>query len=86
MTTHPHPPEASRGEFETCYLQFGLRVRQIREALGLTQDDLRKRVNMSSGSIANIETGKQRILLDDVQKFSNALGCTPKHLLRGIYT
>jgi len=40
---------------------------------------------LTRGSIANIELGKQRILLHDVQRFSDAFGISPKVLLRGIW-
>lgn len=35
---------------------------------------------------AKIETGRQRLLLDDVEKFAAAFGTTPKNLMRGIWT
>lgn len=72
-------------EIEAVYRAFGCRVEMIRQTLGLTQDDLCKRVKLSRASIANIETGRQRILLDDVQKFADALGTTPKGMLKGIW-
>jgi transcriptional regulator with XRE-family HTH domain len=70
---------------EPIYILFGARVVQIRDALGLTQDELRQRIGLSRGSIANIETGRQRILLADVERFARALGTTPKNLMRGIW-
>jgi transcriptional regulator with XRE-family HTH domain len=70
---------------EACHAALGMRIRLIREALGLSQDELSKRVNLRRASIANIETGRQRFLLDGVEDFARALGTTPKHLLKGIW-
>ena len=75
----------SKKPIESCYLAIGVRIRMIRDALGLTQEDLSKRCGLERTSIANIEAGRQRILLDDVERFSTALGTTPKHLLKGIW-
>ncbi len=75
-----------REPIQLCYRQFGLRVEQLRGALGWTQEELAKKVGLERTSIVNIEGGKQRVLLDDVEKFSAAFGTTPKHLLKGIWT
>ncbi len=37
---------------EPCYLLFGARVQQVRDALGLTQDELAKKVQLTRASIA----------------------------------
>jgi len=76
----------AKKEMETVYLQFGLRVKQLRESLGWKQEDIATKVGLTRASIANIESGKQRVLLDDVTKFARAFGCTEKHLMRGIWT
>jgi transcriptional regulator with XRE-family HTH domain len=70
---------------EACHSMVGLRVRQIREAIGITQGDLAKRVGLDRTSIANAETGRQRFLLDTVERYARALGTTPKALMKGIW-
>jgi transcriptional regulator with XRE-family HTH domain len=70
---------------EACHCSVGLRIRQIREALGLSQDDLAKRVGLKRVSVTNTEIGRQRLLLDGVERYAVALGTTPKHLLKGIW-
>ena len=70
---------------EACHIALGARVRLIREAIGLTQEDLAVRVKLKRASIASIEIGRQRFLLDTVEDFARALGTTPKHLLKGIW-
>lgn len=71
---------------EPCYRLFGARVEQVRQLLGRTQEEVAASLKMSRGSLANIEAGKQRILLDDVENFAKVLGSTPKALMRGIWT
>ena len=71
---------------EPVYRLFGAKIEQLRTILGWKQEDLAKKVCLSRGSIANIESGKQRILLADVEKFASAFQTTPKQLMRGIWT
>lgn len=63
---------------ERSYVLFGEFVRGRRKQLGLTQMELSERVEYSRATIANIETGRQRVLLDDVMKFAKALEVSPK--------
>ncbi len=70
---------------EACHQAVGTRIRMIREALGMTQEELATRVGYVRPSIVNIELGKQRLLLNTVEDFARALGTTPKHLLRGVW-
>lgn len=70
---------------EACHISVGVRIRMIRETLGLSQGDLAKRVGLQRVSVTNIEVGRQRLLLDGIERFATALGTTPKHLLKGIW-
>lgn len=70
---------------EPVYRLLGARIEQMRTLLGWTQLELAKKVKMSRGSIANIELGRQRLLLADVEKFCAAFQSTPKAMLRGIW-
>lgn len=72
---------------ELVHRQVGLRIESIRTALGLSQEELARRSNkFSRASIASMETGRQRFLLDGVEEIAKALGTTPKHLMKGIWT
>lgn len=55
------------------YVQFGALVRRRRRALELTQDELSGRLGVSRGALANIETGRQNILLHQLYRFATAL-------------
>jgi transcriptional regulator with XRE-family HTH domain len=70
---------------ETIYRQFGAKIEAMRAALGVSQDELAKRVGLTRTSITNIESGKQRILLADVERFAVAFNSSPRHLLKGIW-
>lgn len=70
---------------ESCHAMVGMRIRRIREMLGITQDDLAKRVGLKRVSVTNTEMGRQRLLLDGVERYAEALGTTPKALLKGIW-
>ena len=70
---------------ETCHKLVGLRILHMREVLGITQADLAKRVGLQRASVANTEVGRQRLLLDGIERYAKALGTTPKHLMKGIW-
>lgn len=70
---------------EACHMAVGTRIRMVREALGLSQEDIGTRCGLSRTSITNIEAGRQRMLLDDIEKLAAAVGTTPKHLLKGVW-
>ena len=73
-------------ECEPVYRMLGAAIQRTRDALGWTQDDLAQRVGLTRTSITNIEAGRQRVLLHDVEKIAVAFQTTPKALLRGIWT
>ena len=70
---------------EACHVSLGARIRIMREMLGLTQQELSKRVGLERASVANAEIGRQRLLLDGVERYAAALGTTPKQLMKGIW-
>ncbi len=71
---------------ETIYAAIGLRVRYIREAVGMTQDELAKKIGRSRTVVVNFETGKERCMLHTIEEMAKALNTSPKHLLRGLWT
>jgi DNA-binding XRE family transcriptional regulator len=71
---------------EPVYGLVALKIRHVRETLGMSQEDLAKRIGYTRTSIVNIECGRQRLPLHQVEEIARALGVTTKHLLRGIWT
>lgn len=75
-----NPPafDARRHPF---YARLGRKIKEARYILMLTQDELAQKVKMSRGSIANIETGRQQMLLHQLKEFAKALKLDARDLL-----
>ncbi|MCG8594179.1 MAG: helix-turn-helix domain-containing protein [Kiloniellales bacterium] len=58
---------------EKIYENLGLRIRDLRKALGRTQDQLAKQVGISRASLANIEAGRQQVLVHHLFGIADAL-------------
>lgn len=68
--------------YETSlYTAFGARLRQARRQMGLTQEQLGKRVGLTRTSITNIERGEQRPPLHIIFQLAAAIAVEPRDLL-----
>ena len=67
----PHP----------VYTQIGALIRQRRKQLNLKQLNLAATLGISRGSLANVETGRQGILVHQLYRFAEALEMSPGDLL-----
>lgn len=76
----PSPP----WQCEQPYVLFGEAVRARRLQLHLTQQELSAALGYSRASIANIEIGRQRVLLSDVFDFATALKIRPRALFDAV--
>jgi transcriptional regulator with XRE-family HTH domain len=56
---------------------IGLRLKELREAAGLTQPQLAERTGLSRAGVAHIEQGLRRPTWDTITKLAAALGVTP---------
>lgn len=63
------------------YLELGIRVRRIREARGIRQEDLASKIGVSRSSIANIERGQQFAPVHVLLGLAEALDVEMKELL-----
>lgn len=70
---------------ERVYVKIGERVRARRKRIGLTQFRLAHRLGISRPALANIEVGRQRVMIHDVKAFAKALGTKPHLMMRGIW-
>lgn len=69
---------------EPVYVSFGELVKARRIALGWTQADLAEQVGLARASIANIELGRQRVLLSDLFDFAQAFGVSPRTIFNAL--
>lgn len=60
---------------KAIYKAFGKAVAARRKTLELTQSDLASRIGVSRASVANIESGRQSVLLHHVYALASALEC-----------
>lgn len=60
-------------EMANLYRELGARIRSRRRALDFTQANLAARLGISRGALANIETGRQQVLLHQLYRFAAAL-------------
>lgn len=78
----PHSGPVARGEAaEAFYAALGRRIRAARDGARFTQDQLAGRVGLTRSSIANTETGRQKIPVHLLVAIADALGVDPCALL-----
>ena len=65
-------------------VEFGLRVRASRDALGWTQEGLGEAAAMHPTYVGDTERGERNISLDGILRLSKALGVRPGDLLDGL--
>ena len=63
------------------YWTIGAAVRRARDRAGLTQEDVAKRVGFKRTSLANIESGRQRLPIATLYDLADALGVQATSLL-----
>ena len=66
---------------DPVYKQIGEIIKSRRKTLGHKQEYLASKLGMSRGALANIETGRQRILVHQLYKFADVLELKPFDLL-----
>jgi transcriptional regulator with XRE-family HTH domain len=55
------------------YRNLGRRIKELRRSLRQTQDQLAKQINISRASLANIEAGRQQVLVHHLFALAAAL-------------
>ncbi len=61
---------------------IGKRIKEVRIELGLSQEELAKRLGLKSKStICKIETGEDNLSMRSIQKYAKALGCDSSYLI-----
>lgn len=63
---------------------FGERVRQLRQAKSLSQEQLAELAGLHRNYIGGIERGERNISLLNILRLAKALDITPSQLLKGL--
>jgi transcriptional regulator with XRE-family HTH domain len=63
------------------YREIGKRIQRWRKAKDMKQQTLAKELGISRGSLANIETGKQSVLVHQIYNFARVLKVKPHDFL-----
>lgn len=69
---------------ESLYGEVGQRIRAARKAIGMSQELLALSIGVSRASVANIEAGRQGLLLRVLVSIAAALGIEPCMLLQNV--
>src|SRR5580658_401939 len=65
---------------------IGDRIREIREARKMTQDQLAEKSTISKGFLSDVENNKRNVSSENLLRIANVLGASLDYLLRGATT
>ena len=68
---------APRTELPVASASSPNRIRELREAAGLTLSELAAKVGTTNQQISHLELGKRQLTVDWLRKLGSALGCHP---------
>ncbi len=57
-------------------VQIGLRIKELRAEADLSQDELAYSIDMARSYLAEIETGKRNVSIQNLERIANGLGIT----------
>lgn len=63
---------------ENIKKKFGGRLRQIRQNMGLSQEELAHLCNLDRSYVGGVERGERNISLVNIHKIANALNISPR--------
>lgn len=70
---------------EINYAELGIKIKEIRQSRGLTQDDLAELVGCNTSHISNIENDHTKVSLNVLLAIANALDTSIDYLLSEQY-
>ncbi len=70
---------------EIDYAQLGIKIKEIRQSKGLTQDILAEMVSCNTSHISNIENNHTKVSLNVLLAIANALNTSIDYLLSNQY-
>lgn len=72
--------ERGRGTFYPHRVAFGRRIRELREARGLSQEKLADLAGIHRTYMSSVERGERNVGLDNIFAIANALEISPARL------
>lgn len=69
------PSGLPKDDLQSELLEFGCRVRRVRNEAGLTQEKLAERALIATRTLQKIEAGKINILVTTARRLKEGLGC-----------
>lgn len=77
-------PSAPRTPPSPAAVEFGRRVRALRDDQGLSQEALAARAGVHWTFLGQVERGQRSIRLDNILRIASGLGVKPGELLDGL--
>jgi len=62
--------------------RFAKNMKNLREAIGLSQGDIHRATGIDRAYISNLEAGKQNLTLETIAKIAKALGVPMEDLVK----
>lgn len=62
-------------------LAFGKRLKEVRQSVGISQEELAFKSGLHRTYISSVERGERNISLINIKKISDALGVKPRDLM-----
>lgn len=66
---------------EAVYKEIGRNIRTRRRQIDASQDSIAQQLGISRATLANIETGRQRVLVHQLYGIAHALGIKPGDIM-----
>ena len=63
---------------------FGQRVKELRNQLGISQENFALKIDMDRTYFASVESGKRNISIENIYKISNGLEVSLEELFKGL--
>ena len=64
--------------------KIGIRIRELRNQMGLSQEKLAKKIGMDRTYFASVELGKRNISIVNIEKIANGLNVSLSDLFKDI--
>lgn len=64
-------------------VRFGMRLREVREAAGISQEKLAELATLHRTYVSSVERGKRNISIENIERLALALGVSMRELMPG---